>query len=121
MELLDCTLRDGSYAVDFQLEEEFVTRLLSRLDATPVSKIEIGHGIGLEAERAGIKAGNIGHDRWCEIAEATLTRKPWGMFAQPEFTQLETIAALAKRGMSFIRLGMEPEKVAENLPYLEQA
>lgn len=121
MQLLDCTLRDGSYAVDFQLDEEFVTRLLARLDETPVSKIEIGHGIGLEAERAGIKAGNIGHDRWGEIAEATLTRKPWGMFAQPEFTQLETIAALSKRGMSFVRVGMEPEKVAENLPYLEQA
>lgn len=121
MELLDCTLRDGSYAVDFQLDEEFVTRLLRRLDETPVSKIEIGHGIGLEAERAGIKAGNIGHHQWCDIANSTLAKKSWGMFAQPEFTQLETIAEMGKRGMAFIRIGMEPERVAENLDYIERA
>src|SRR3954447_2718864 len=94
VELLDCTLRDGSYAVDFQFDEAFVTHLLSRLDETPVSMIEIGHGIGLEAERSGIKACNIDHHRWCELAAATLTRKPWGMFAQPDFTRLETVAEL---------------------------
>jgi len=121
MELLDCTLRDGSYAVDFQLDEGFVAQFLSWLDGTPVSKIEIGHGIGLEAERAGIKACNIDHYQWCEIADSELTKKPWGMFAQPEFTQLDTVAKLSKRGMSFIRLGMEPEMIAENLDYIERA
>jgi 4-hydroxy 2-oxovalerate aldolase len=120
-ELLDCTLRDGSYAVDFQFDEGFVTHLLSRLNETPVSKIEIGHGIGLEAERSGIKAGNIDHYRWCEIAESTLTKKPWGMFAQPEFTRLNTVAELSNRGMSFIRVGMEPDRVADNLDYIQSA
>ena len=120
-ELLDCTLRDGSYAVDFQFDERFVNHLLSRLNETPVSKIEIGHGIGLEAERAGIRACNIDHYRWCEIAGSTLTNKPWGMFAQPEFTRLNTIAEMSHRGMSFVRIGMEPDKVAENLDYIERA
>jgi len=121
VQLLDCTLRDGSYAVDFQFDEGFVTHLLSRLNDTPVPKIEIGHGIGLEAERSGIKACNISHHRWCEIAGSTLTDKPWGMFAQPEFTQLSTIGELSNRGMSFVRVGMEPERVADNLDYLRNA
>lgn len=121
MELLDCTLRDGSYAVDFHLDEEFVAVLLSRLEKTPVSKIEVGHGIGLEAERAGIKAGNIDHYRWCEIAESALTTKPWGMFAQPEFTRLDTVAEMGKRGMAFLRVGMEAEKISEHLEYLARA
>lgn len=120
-ELLDCTLRDGSYAVDFQFDEGFVTHLLSRLDETAVSKVEIGHGIGLEAERSGIKACNIDHHRWCEIAGSTLTNKPWGMFAQPEFTRLETVAELSGRGMSFVRVGMEPERVADHLDYIRRA
>lgn len=120
-ELLDCTLRDGSYAVDFQFDEGFVTHLLSRFNETPVSKIEIGHGLGLEAERAGIKPGNIDHNRWCEIADSILTKKPWGMFAQPEFTRLDTVAELSNRGMSFVRVGMEPDKVAENLDYIRRA
>jgi 4-hydroxy 2-oxovalerate aldolase len=121
VELLDCTLRDGAYAVDFQFDEGFVAHLLSRLNETPVPRIEIGHGIGLEAERAGIKAGNIDHYRWCEIADSTLTNKPWGMFAQPEFTRLSTVAELSSRGMSFVRVGMEPDRVAENLDYLQRA
>src|SRR5829696_6641414 len=119
-ELLDCTLRDGAYAVDFQFDEGFVTQLLSRLNGTPVSKIEIGHGIGIEAERTGIKACNIDHYRWCEIADSTLTSKPWGMFAQPEFTRLDTIGQLCNRGMSFVRVGMEPDRVAENLDYIQR-
>lgn len=119
-ELLDCTLRDGSYAVDFQFDEQFVTNLLTRLARTPVSKVEVGHGIGIEAERTGIRAGNIDHHRWCELAGSTLAGKPWGMFAQPEFTRPETVAELAARGMSFVRVGMEPDKVAENLDYLHR-
>jgi 4-hydroxy 2-oxovalerate aldolase len=121
VELLDCTLRDGSYAVGFYFDEKFVTHLLSRLSKTPISKIEIGHGLGLEAERSGIKAGNIDHYRWCEIADSTLSNKPWGMFAQPEFTRLDTVAELSKRGMSFVRVGMEPDRVAENLDYIQRA
>jgi 4-hydroxy 2-oxovalerate aldolase len=118
VELLDCTLRDGSYAVDFQFDEQFVTHLLSRLNQTPVSKIEIGHGIGIEAESTGIKPCNIGRIRWCEIAASTLTNKPWGMFAQPEFTQLGTVAELVRQGMSFVRVGMEPDRVPQHLDYL---
>jgi 4-hydroxy 2-oxovalerate aldolase len=120
IELLDCTLRDGAYAVDFQFDEEFVVNLLTRLNETPVSKIEVGHGLGLEAERAGIKPCNIGHFNWCEIVTSTLTRKPWGMFAQPEFTRVETIAEMCRRGLSFVRLGMEPDRVQDNLPYIQQ-
>jgi 4-hydroxy 2-oxovalerate aldolase len=120
VELLDCTLRDGSYAVDFQFDERFVTELLTRLNETPVSKVEIGHGLGIEAERTGIRAGNIGHYRWCEIANSTLTKKPWGMFAQPEFTRLDTVAELSNRGMSFVRVGIEPDRVTENLDYVRR-
>jgi 4-hydroxy 2-oxovalerate aldolase len=120
VELLDTTLRDGSYAVDFQFDEGFVTGLLSRLNRTPVSKIEVGHGIGLEAERTGIKAGNIDHYRWCEIAGSFLTDKPWGMFAQPEFTRPDTVEELSRRGMSFVRVGMEPDRVQDNLDYLQR-
>lgn len=121
IELLDCTLRDGAYAVDFQFDEEFVVELLTRLNETPVSKIEVGHGLGLEAERAGIKPCNIDHFAWCEIVSSTLTDKPWGMFAQPDFTRLETVTEMCRRGLSFLRVGMEPDRVEANLPYLRQA
>ncbi|CAM5612381.1 Pyruvate carboxyltransferase domain-containing protein OS=Streptomyces glaucescens OX=1907 GN=SGLAU_00920 PE=4 SV=1 [Streptomyces glaucescens] len=43
------------------------------------------------------------------------------MFAQPEFTRLDTIAEMTDRGMSFVRVGMEPDRVPENLDYLRRA
>ncbi|HEY0640155.1 MAG TPA: hypothetical protein VGD67_21205 [Pseudonocardiaceae bacterium] len=98
-----------------------MTHLLARLDATPITRVEIGHGLGLEAELAGITPGNIDHHRWCEIARATLIRTSWGMFAQPGFTRPATIAELAKRGMSFVRIGVEPDLVPPNLAYIKEA
>lgn len=121
VELLDCTLRDGSYAVDFQFDEMFVVNLLTRLNDTPVSKIEVGHGLGVEAERSGIRPGNIDRQRWCQLATSLLADKPWGVFAQPSFTRLDTIAELADCGMSFVRVGMEPDRVADNLDYIRRA
>ncbi|GGM08144.1 MULTISPECIES: hypothetical protein [Micromonospora] len=121
VELLDCTLREGSYAVDFNFDEGFVSHLLANLNESRIPRVEIGHGIGLEAERAGAKAGSINHHRWCELANSTLTNKPWGMFAQPEFTRLETIAEMTYRGMSFVRVGLEPDRVGQHLDYLNRA
>lgn len=121
VQLLDCTLREGSYAVDFDFDEEFVVFVLTNLNTSRIPYVEIGHGIGLEADRAGAKAGNISQHRWCELAGSTLPDKPWGMFAQPEFTRLETIAEMSRRGMSFVRIGMEPDRVRQHLGYLARA
>jgi 4-hydroxy 2-oxovalerate aldolase len=121
VEVLDATLREGSYAVNFHLDERFVAALLGHLDATPIQKIEIGHGIGYEAERAGITPCNIDLDRWCEIARSALTSSSWGMFAQPEFSRLSTLTELCDQGMSFVRLGMEAHQVPNNLYYIERA
>ncbi|MFF1481916.1 hypothetical protein ACFVYD_30950 [Streptomyces sp. NPDC058301] len=121
VEILDATLRDGSYAVDFQLDETFVRKLLRQLEATPITKVEVGHGLGFEAERSGIRASNIDLPRWCEIVGEELPTTSWGMFAQPGFSRLETLADLCKEGMSFVRIGVEPDKVRNHLDYIERA
>jgi 4-hydroxy 2-oxovalerate aldolase len=121
VEVLDTTLREGSYVVDFQLEEKFVVDLLNRMDETPIKKIEIGHGVGFEAERAGIRPCNIELKRWCEIARAELASSEWGMFAQPEFSRLTTLRELCDQGMSFVRIGMTAEQVPQNLDYIKRA
>lgn len=120
-EILDATIRDGSYAVGFQLDEKFVVEFLGRLNETPIRKIEIGHGHGFEAERSGITPSTIDLRRWCEIARSELTDSSWGMFAQPEFSRLTTLAELCGQGMSFVRIGMEPERVPEHLEYIKRA
>lgn len=117
-ELLDTTLRDGGYAVDFRFETEFVGELLTGLDRTPVRLVELGHGFGFEAERKGAPACTIDLKGWCELAAARLHSTAWGMFAQPEFSSLATLAALCADGMSFVRVGVEAHRVPEVLDYL---
>jgi 4-hydroxy 2-oxovalerate aldolase len=121
VEIFDCTLREGSYVVDFQLDEKFVVELLGQLDATPLGKIEVGHGVGYEAERAGIAASNIDTDTWCRIAAAELPSTQWGMFAQPEFSRLDTLVRLCDQGMAFVRIGMTAEEVPGRREYIERA
>lgn len=121
IELLDVTLRDGSYAVDFQFDATFVEELLQRLDTAGISLIEIGHGLGLEAERTGAKACNISLSDWVALARLNLTSAKWGFFAQPRFSRPETIATLCSSGMSFVRIGLRAEHVPDNIEYLRRA
>ena len=51
MKLLDTTLRDGSYVIDFQFTAEDTSSLVVRLEETGFEFIEVGHGIGLGAYR----------------------------------------------------------------------
>ena len=53
VELLDTTLRDGSYIIDFQFTAEDTALIASALESAGIRVIEVGHGLGLGAARAG--------------------------------------------------------------------
>lgn len=55
--ILDVTLRDGSYAIDYQYTPEHAARIVSMLHEAGIDYIELGHGCGLGAsENLGFKA-----------------------------------------------------------------
>ena len=49
IEILETTLRDGAYMIDFQFTAEDTTLIASALDGAGFRWIEIGHGLGLNA------------------------------------------------------------------------
>ena len=49
MKILDTTVRDGSYCVDFKFSKDDVSEIVRRLDSLGYEYIEIGHGKGLNA------------------------------------------------------------------------
>jgi hypothetical protein len=53
VEILECTLRDGSYAVDFKFTERDTEVLANVLGRLGFKWIEVGHGLGLGAAQAG--------------------------------------------------------------------
>ena len=49
VEILDCTLRDGSYVLNYNFNQ-FETSLISRLlFESGINYVEVGHGVGIGA------------------------------------------------------------------------
>lgn len=115
-ELLDCTLRDGSYAIDFAFTAPDTTDISRSLDGVGFKFIEVGHGIGIGAQ-------DRGYGRACATDEEYMTHAhgSWGMFAIPGIAELDDIVKLAGHGASFVRIGCDVDKVETAAPFIEEA
>ena len=51
--ILECTLRDGSYYINFQFTASDTAIICSELEKAGFDMIEIGHGVGLNASQRG--------------------------------------------------------------------
>ena len=52
--ILDTTLRDGSYVINFGFSAEQTANIAVGLEKAKIPYIEIGHGIGLNASEMGL-------------------------------------------------------------------
>ena len=117
-QLFDATLRDGSYNVDFSVDEDFATQYLKQADCSGVSHIDLGHGVGIDAERVGHRKSHLSIERWADVAKSSLSKTPWGMFSQPSFTTKSSLDTLYRKDMDFIRIGIHPHQVKDNIEYI---
>jgi 4-hydroxy-2-oxovalerate aldolase len=112
--LLDCTLRDGSYAIDFQFTVDFTRTLCQELDLLGFDYIEIGHGIGIGADKKYRPA--IATDlQYGEAASSVVQNSLWGMFAQPHISTAQDIKNLHDLGMGFIRIGIDVDNISQGI------
>lgn len=119
--LLDCTLRDGSYAVGFQFTRRDTARLCVALEDAGIEFIEIGHGMGLGASspRHGI-AFESDEDYMAAAAEALKTAS-WGVFFIPGIGTREDLRKAVDYGVGFVRFGSEVEDFRLIRPFAEMA
>src|SRR5579863_10613346 len=80
VEILECTLRDGSYAVDFKFTENDTATLAGVLGRLGFRWIEIGHGVGLGARKAGKGIMPAGDERLIEAAKCAAPKAQIGCF-----------------------------------------
>lgn len=111
-EILDCTLRDGSYSVDFAFKEETIRAILTGLEKAGIGLIELGHGLGLNAGEALSRPSLVSDERCFEIAAETLDSAIWGMFCIPGLAEPAHLARAAEAGMGFVRIGVDITDVA---------
>lgn len=116
--LLECTLRDGSYAIDFQVTTELTRNLCKELDVLGFDYIEIGHGIGIGAEKQ-YRPAVATDEEYGEAAASVVRKSKWGMFAQPHISSPEDILRLRDIGMDFIRIGVDVTDLSRGIDLAE--
>lgn len=117
MKLLDCTLRDGSYSVDFGFTGDDTLEISRRLDLIGFDYIEVGHGIGLGAQDKGFGIAGATDLEYMTHAYG----RRWGMFAIPGIASIGDVEALAINGGSFIRVGCNVDNVSASNEFICKA
>lgn len=119
--VLETTLRDGSYAVDFRFTSADTARFCSGLEAAGFRYIEIGHGSGLRASERGLGSAAATDEAYLRAAHDALRESSFGMFCIPGIAVLDDVRMAADHGMGFIRIGTDVTKVPESEPFIELA
>jgi 4-hydroxy 2-oxovalerate aldolase len=119
--ILDTTLRDGSYAINFQFTARDTAIIAGQLEGAGIDFIEVGHGVGLGASDAGYGRAAETDAAYMEATSAALQRAQWGMFCIPGVAKLEHVDLAASYGMKFIRVGTDVADVRDSAPFIERA
>lgn len=120
-EILEVTLRDGSYLINFQFTADDTATIASTLESVGFSWIEIGHGLGLNASNAGKGQAAASDEEYLEAAANAIKKARWGMFFIPGIGRIEDLRLAARYGMSFVRLGSNITEIDQARPFIELA
>lgn len=121
VQILECTLRDGSYAIDFQFNAEDTSIIAAGLEDCGFKLIEIGHGLGLNASNAGEGVAAATDEEYLHAASSTLKKAKFGMFFIPGIGRKEDLKLAADYGMGFVRIGTNAPEIKKAEEYIKLA
>jgi 4-hydroxy-2-oxovalerate aldolase len=118
---MECTLRDGSYAVDFKFTERDTEVLATVLGRLGFKWIEVGHGLGLGAAQAGKGTMPTTDERLIESAKRAAPYAMIGSFFIPGIGTKDQLRSARAAGLDFVRIGYNAPEVEEAYSYVEFA
>jgi 4-hydroxy 2-oxovalerate aldolase len=121
LEILECTLRDGSYRNGFQFTESDTKEISKSLEESGIRLIEIGHGVGLGATDSGYGVAAETDETYMKAASESVINAFWGMFCIPGIASLSHLDMAADYGMSFVRIGVDMNNQMESYKFVERA
>ncbi len=121
VKFLDCTIRDGSYAVNFSFSCREIEGIVKSLDEANVDFIEVGHGVGIGAHKKGFKKCDCSEEENILIALQNIKKAKWGMFAIPNICTIDDFKKYIDNGLRFVRIGFEPSKLSIAEKYIQIA
>ena len=121
IKILECTLRDGSYEIDFQFTQKKTSQICAALDEAGFEYIEVGHGVGLGASEKGIGVAAETDEVYMKTAAESVKKGMWGMFAIPGIVQMSHIDLAGEYKMDFIRLGSTIADFHNSIKFIDRA
>jgi len=119
--ILETTLRDGGYPIDFQFTAKDTSTIVAALEEAGFEFIEIGHGFGLNASNCGYGIAAVTDEEYLKAASGILKYAKFGMFFIPGIGRKEDLKMAADYKMDFVRIGTNVTEVDESAPYVEIA
>ncbi|MBE6970800.1 MAG: 4-hydroxy-2-oxovalerate aldolase [Ruminococcaceae bacterium] len=121
MNILDATVRDGSYAIDFKFSCKDVRDLVSRAERIGLKYIEVGHGQGLNASSHEHGIALQTDVEYMRAAKEVVKEAKLGFFCIPGIARLEDITTAKENGIDFLRMGVNAQEYPKVKPYVEKA
>ncbi len=108
--ILDVTIRDGSYAIDYQYTPEQVEDIVRELDRAGIPYIEVSHGCGLGARDMGLPAAASDEEYVAAAKRAAHQAKIGVIAGMAPFTKIEHLDAVIDT-VDFIRFAANVDNV----------
>ncbi len=105
--ILDCTLRDGSYVNNFKFTKKDTKIVCEKLEKSGINFIEVGHGIGLGASKKTQYKAFEKDETYIKSARSVIKKSKLGVFAIPGLANLDDIIKARDCGIDFIRIGID--------------
>ena len=109
MQILECTIRDGGYAIDFQWPPGEIEQIVRGLSDAGFQYIEVGHGLGLGASRTSIPA-QCSDAEMAALAVAARGASKIGAFFIPGVGTVDDLRQFRDAGGDFVRVGTDVSK-----------
>lgn len=119
--IMDVTLRDGSYAINFQFSEYETESICREMERAGIPYVEIGHGMGLGASSSENGMALCTDEEYLVAAQKSSNNIKYGMFCIPGVAKLSDVELLAQYGASFIRVGSNVTEVKSTEKYIRRA
>lgn len=106
IKIIENTLRDGSYPLNFQITKESTSKIVNGLDKLGFEYIEVGHGLGIGASRDPVYGvAKESDEDYIKSAIESSNIAMIGVFFIPGIGKDDDIHRAADLGINFIRIG----------------
>lgn len=121
VDILDTTLRDGSYTIGYQFTADETGLIAQGLELAGINYIEVGHGLGLGADRAGKGAQAASDVMYMRACASSIHKAKFGFFFILGIGDKTDLKLLADEGGKFVRIGLTLETADQAADIIQTA